>query len=89
MVTGLSAIKISVKSKNLYELSDTARQEKDQTSGEVVIKPTRAWSVMVSDQNHDIDLIDKSDDMEEVAECEPEKAGIDNLKIGDSFIICE
>jgi len=83
MVTGLSAVKISLKSKKLYELSDTARPAVDEESSGIVIKPTRAWSVMVSDKTHSIRLTDKSD------EREPEKAGIENLKLGDSFIICE
>ena len=81
MVTGLSAVKISMMSKNLYELSDTARMEADQESGGVVIEPTRAWSVMVSDKQHNIELTNDSDVRE------PEKAGIENLKLGDSFII--
>lgn len=82
MVTGLSAVKISLKSKNLYELSDSARLEEDEAGG-VVIEPTRAWSVMVSDKQHNIELTDDSDVRE------PEKAGIENLKLGDSFIIDE
>jgi len=83
MVTGLSAVKISMMSKNLYELSDTARLEADKESGGVVIEPTRAWSVMVSDKQHNIKLTNDRDVQE------PEKAGIENLKLGDSFIIDE
>jgi hypothetical protein len=80
-VTGLSAVKISVKSRQSYELLDTTRIEVDEVSGGLVIQPTKAWSVLVSDINHSIRLTD------DTIEQEPEKAGIENLKLGDSFII--
>jgi hypothetical protein len=83
MVTGLSAVKISVKSSQLYELSDTARLDVDDETGGVVIRPTRDWAVMVSDINHTIRLSDGR------IEQEPERAGIENLTLGDSFIISE
>ena len=86
MVTGLSVVKISMKSNDEYELSDTARPEADDDSGGTEIKPTRAWSVMVTDKQHNISLAE-DDDMPDPENDNVIKAGIENLKLGDSFII--
>lgn len=89
MVTGLSAVKITMEAKNKYELIDTTRLDADEESGAVVIEPTQQWSVMVTDRHEIISKRSKKNPEKPLKELEPEPAGISNLTLGDSFIISE
>lgn len=76
-VTGLSVLKISEINNNLYDLADTSRY----TGHSSRLTPARPWSVMVSDCNHEIEILESR------KRKGPEHAGIGNLGLGDDFII--
>lgn len=85
-VTALSLV-LTMEHDGHYAMKDTARLEpsKDLHSGDTdddeVLRAGKPWSVLVTSANHAFTVID-SDTVDL-----PEKRGIDNLVIGDDFLI--
>ncbi|SMO48645.1 baseplate J/gp47 family protein [Gracilimonas mengyeensis] len=86
-VTKLSLLKVSDHEDGTYALSDTARLEQNRTSRiytsemEETVEASQAWSILVSARNHHIEMLTE----EEVVMAE--QTGIDDLELGNSFII--
>jgi hypothetical protein len=77
-VTKLSVIVLHYRD-GKYSLSDSATDE-GKTN---VLTSSTPWSVLVTDEDHEIDLIDKS-----IHE-KPEETRIETMKIGKNFVITE
>ncbi|BDD01353.1 hypothetical protein [Persicobacter psychrovividus] len=74
-LTKFSIVQTAQKYNGQYTLIDTARMKGDQ------LKATHPWSILISADNHQIELI--SDEYDTSAQ----QAGISHLALGDDFII--
>jgi hypothetical protein len=90
--TDFSMLKISRDTRFKYHLHDTARKSYEEfdlsytEDNELAIKrkklkPADPWGILISAERHVIELIN------EMKEVEPYKAGIDELEVGETFII--
>ncbi|NOQ28153.1 MAG: hypothetical protein GQ564_22550 [Bacteroidales bacterium] len=90
--TDFSMLQISHDTEIYYSLFDTANKsqndliedtEEDESSSvqQKILKPTYPWGILISAEKHVIEIVD------EVKEIKALKTGIDELEVGDTFII--
>jgi hypothetical protein len=90
--TDFSMIQISRDTRFKYHLHDTARKKYVEYSLEQIddnelaierkiLKPSDPWGILISAERHAIEVINKME------ETEPYKTGIDELEVGETFII--
>jgi len=87
-ITNFSMLHITHNRKNYYHLYDTEKLKKNlnknielELKSVQEIKPTRPWAVLVSAKSHYIEVIN------DIGLIEAEQTGIDELELGESFII--
>jgi hypothetical protein len=79
-VTALSIVETS-DNEGYYSLQDTARNEDEKGNDAGAIHASRPWSVLVTASRHYFTAIDEEEMLP------PAPRGIDNLVIGDDFVI--